>query len=96
MSAPQRAVFLSYASQDVRGDAAPVRSSARRREIEVWFDQSELRGGDVWDHKIRQQIHDCTLFIPMISAHTDERSEGYGSFVIFADVPDLHRGTQRA
>ncbi len=24
--------------------------------IEVWFDQSELRGGDEWDAKIKRQI----------------------------------------
>ena len=58
----------------------PRGASARRcgrAGIEVWFDQSELRGGDVWDHKIRQQIHDCALFVPIISAHTDARTEGY-------------------
>jgi TolB-like protein len=76
MTEPSKAVFLSYASQDT--DAARrICEALRNSGIEVWFDQSELRGGDVWDHKIRQQIHDCTLFIPVISAHTDERSEGY-------------------
>ncbi len=45
--------------------------------IEVWFDQSELRGGDVWDRQIRQQIHDCRLFMPIISANTEARVEGY-------------------
>ena len=44
---------------------------------EVWFDQSELRGGDAWDQKIRHQIRDCALFIPIISAHTASRPEGY-------------------
>jgi len=41
------------------------------------FDQSELRGGDVWDQKIRQQIRDCALFVPIISANTASRGEGY-------------------
>ena len=27
-------------------------------------------GGDAWDHKIRQQIRDCALFIPIISDAT--------------------------
>ncbi len=69
-------MFLSYASQDAEA-ARRICEALRACGIEVWFDQSELRGGDVWDQKIRQQIHDCTLFIPVISAHTDERSEGY-------------------
>jgi hypothetical protein len=43
----------------------------------VWLDKSELRGGDAWDSQIKKQIHDCALFIPLISAHTNARSEGY-------------------
>jgi tetratricopeptide (TPR) repeat protein len=43
----------------------------------VWFDQSELRGGDAWDARIRRNIKDCALFIPIISRHTQERAEGY-------------------
>ena len=31
----------------------------------------------MWDQKIRREIHDCTLFIPIISQHTQERLEGY-------------------
>jgi adenylate cyclase len=71
-----RAVFLSYASQDAQ-DARRICEALRASGIEVWFDQSELRGGDAWDLKIRQQIRDCALFIPIISAHTTARPEGY-------------------
>ena len=49
----------------------------RAAGIEVWFDKSELRGGDAWDQKIRHELHDCALFMPVISAHTAERHEGY-------------------
>jgi TIR domain len=49
----------------------------RAAGIEVWFDQSELRGGDAWDRQIRKQIHDCALFIPLISQHSQVRLEGY-------------------
>jgi TolB-like protein len=76
MTAPSKAVFLSYASQDAEA-ARSICECLRAAGIEVWFDQSELRGGDAWDQKIRQQIHDCALFVPVISAHTDERTEGY-------------------
>ena len=76
MSDPSRAVFLSYASQDAEA-ARRICESLRAAGIEVWFDQNELRGGDVWDQKIRQQIHDCTLFVPIISANTESRTEGY-------------------
>ncbi len=76
MTEPPQAVFLSYASQDAEA-ARRICEALRASGIEVWFDQSELRGGDAWDQKIRQQIHDCALFIPVISAHTEERTEGY-------------------
>jgi TolB-like protein/Flp pilus assembly protein TadD len=45
--------------------------------VEVWFDQSELRGGDAWDANIRKQIKECALFVPVISANTQARAEGY-------------------
>jgi len=71
-----KAVFLSYASQDV---AAALRLCAALRAagIEVWFDQDALVGGDAWDQKIRGQITACTLFMPVISANTQAREEGY-------------------
>jgi len=61
-------------------DAAAARrvcGSLRAAGIEVWFDQSELRGGDAWDQSIRRQIKECALFIPLISASTQARAEGY-------------------
>ena len=73
---PGRAVFLSYASQDAEA-AQRICEALRVAGIGVFLDQSELRGGDVWDQKIRRQIHDCALFIPVISASTASRREGY-------------------
>jgi len=76
VSNPHQAVFLSYASQDV--DAARrICDALRAAGLEVWFDQSELRGGDAWDAAIRRQVRDCTLFMALISANTNARSEGY-------------------
>jgi TolB-like protein/Tfp pilus assembly protein PilF len=70
------AVFLSYASQDAEA-AQKICEALRAAGIEVFLDQSELRGGDAWDKKIRHEIHDCVLFIPIVSRHTQERLEGY-------------------
>jgi TolB-like protein len=70
------AVFLSYASQDAEA-AQRICEALRAAGIEVFLDQSELRGGDAWDKKIRHEIHDCVLFIPIVSQHTRERLEGY-------------------
>jgi len=73
---PAGTVFLSYASQDAEA-AARICDALRAAGMDVWHDQSTLRGGDAWDAQIKKQIHDCALFIPVISAHTNERSEGY-------------------
>ena len=98
MNEPRPAVFLSYASEDA---AVAQRICAALREvgIEVWLDQSELRGGDAWDAAIRKQIKACTLFIPLISVHSQARAEGYfrlewklavdRSHLIAADKPFL-------
>jgi TolB-like protein len=73
---PSHAVFLSYASQDAEA-AQRICEALRAAGIEVWFDQSELRGGDAWDQSIRKQIKTCALFLPVISHTTHDRREGY-------------------
>jgi TolB-like protein len=70
------AVFLSYAREDTAA-AGNIARTLREAGVEVWFDMSELRGGDVWDQKIRRQIKECALFIAVISANTQARAEGY-------------------
>ena len=72
MTVPSHAVFLSYASQDAE-PALRICDALRAAGIEVFLDQSELRGGDVWDQKLRHEIHGCALFIPVISANTARR-----------------------
>lgn len=76
MTEPKNAVFLSYATQDAVA-AQRLCEAMRGAGIEVWLDRSELRGGDAWDQRIRREIRDCVLFIPIISANTQARLEGY-------------------
>jgi tetratricopeptide (TPR) repeat protein len=71
-----QAIFLSYASQDAEA-ARRICDALRAAGLEVWFDQNELTGGDAWDQKIRRQIKECSLFVPIISANTNAREEGY-------------------
>lgn len=49
----------------------------RAEGIEVWYDETELRGGEVWDASIQRQIAECTLFLAIVSANTQARREGY-------------------
>ena len=71
-----KAVFLSYASEDAIV-VEKVCAALQAAGIEVWFDKSELRGGEAWDAAIRQQIKTCTLFVPVISHNSQTRDEGY-------------------
>jgi TolB-like protein len=73
---PSSAVFLSYASQDAAA-VLRIAEALRAAGVEVWFDKDELVGGDAWDAKIRGQIAACALFVPVISAATQARHEGY-------------------
>jgi len=70
------AVFLSYASEDAAA-AERISAALQSAGVEVWFDRGELRGGDAWDHTIRKEIRDCALFIPLVSANSQARTEGY-------------------
>jgi TolB-like protein len=69
-------IFLSYASDD-RLAARALGDALASFGLEVWLDESELGGGDAWDQKIRRQIRDCDYFMPIVSARTEARHEGY-------------------
>src|SRR2546423_15518860 len=72
-----KAVFLSYASQDAE-IARRICDALRSGGVEVWFDaDGGLEHGDEWDAKIRRQIKECVLFLPIISANTQARLEGH-------------------
>ncbi len=71
-----KTIFLSYA----REDAVPARrisDALRAFGLSVWHDQSEQRGGEGWDLEVRKQISECALFMPVISANTQKRADGY-------------------
>lgn len=76
MTESSKSVFLSYASEDANA-AKRISDAFRAAGIDVWFDQSELRGGDLWQQSIQHQIRECRLFIPIISSATEARGEGF-------------------
>src|ERR1700729_3026088 len=51
---PRPTVFLSYASED-RQIARLIGDTLPGYGLEVWYDESELGGGEAWDQKIRRQ-----------------------------------------
>jgi hypothetical protein len=70
------AVFLSYASQDAAA-VRKLRDGLEAAGVDVWFDQRRLEGGDDFDLQIKKNIRACSLFVPVISASTEARHEGY-------------------
>jgi len=75
-TAPRPTVFLSYASED-REAARRLRDALPAYGLDVWYDESELGGGEAWDQKIRRQIRECDYFLALVSAQTEARREGY-------------------
>jgi TolB-like protein len=73
---PRPSVFLSYASAD-RQAARLLRDALPGYGLDVWYDESEIGGGEAWDQKIRRQIRECDYFMPLVSAQTEARHEGY-------------------
>jgi TolB-like protein len=69
-------VFLSYASGD-REAARLIRDALPGFGLQVWYDESDLGGGELWDQKIRKQIRECDYFMALVSAQTEARHEGY-------------------
>jgi hypothetical protein len=69
-------VFISYASQDVAA-VQKLRDALDAAGIDVWFDKRHLESGDDFDQQIKKNIRACSLFLPVISAQTQARHEGY-------------------
>jgi hypothetical protein len=73
---PDGAVFLSYASED-RIAAQSIRDALEAKGVDVWYDRNCLLAGDHFDLVIKKNIQKCSLFIPLLSAAANARTEGY-------------------
>ena len=73
---PDNAVFISYAREDL-GEVQRLKAALDAAGIRTWFDMDRLEGGDDYDRKIQRNISRCSYFIPVVSAATEGRLEGY-------------------
>ena len=73
---PERAVFVSYAREDLPA-AQKLKAGLDAAGIKAWFDVERLEGGDDYDRRIQRNIARCALFVPVVSATTERRHEGY-------------------
>jgi hypothetical protein len=73
---PDNAVFISYAREDLAA-VQRLKAGLDAAGIRTWFDLERLEGGDDYDRKIQKNIARCSYFIPVVSANTEKRLEGY-------------------
>jgi hypothetical protein len=73
---PDNAVFISYAREDLPA-VQQIKAGLEAAGVTTWFDMDRLEVGDDYDRKIQRNIARCSYFIPIISATTQRRLEGY-------------------
>ncbi len=73
---PDNAVFISYAREDLPA-VQRIKAGLEAAGITTWFDMDRLEVGDDYDRKIQRNIARCSYFIPIVSAATQRRLEGY-------------------
>jgi hypothetical protein len=73
---PDNAVFISYAREDLPA-VQQIKAGLEAAGVTTWFDIDRLEVGDDYDRKIQRNIARCSYFIPVVSATTQRRLEGY-------------------
>jgi hypothetical protein len=73
---PDNAVFISYAREDLPA-VQQIKAGLEAAGVKTWFDMDRLEAGDDYDRKIQRNIARCSYFIPVVSATTQHRLEGY-------------------
>jgi hypothetical protein len=73
---PDKAIFISYAREDLAA-VQQIKAGLEAAGITTWFDIDRLEVGDDYDRKIQRNIARCSYFIPVVSAATQRRLEGY-------------------
>ena len=71
-----RAVFISYAREDLAA-VQQLKAGLDAAGINAWFDMDRLESGDDFLRTIRGNVARCSYFIPVISATTQRRVEGW-------------------
>jgi hypothetical protein len=73
---PDNAIFISYARDDLPA-VQRLKAAMDAAGLVTWFDLDRLEGGDDYDRKIRANVARCSYFVPVVSASTQRRLEGY-------------------
>ena len=68
--------MLSYAREDEPA-ARRLAEALRTADVPVNFGAYARDDSDDWENGVRRQVRECALFVPVVSAHTQARTEGY-------------------
>ena len=71
-----QAVFISYAREDLAA-VQQLKAGLDAAGITAWFDLDRLESGDDFTRKIRDNVTRCSYFVPVVSANTQRRVEGW-------------------
>lgn len=80
-------IFISYNSNDVMAASELFCKLAKYDNLQVWFDNVRLYGGDEYEREIRHAINRCKIFIPILSPSVSEvlKSQGNSKNRFFID-----------
>ncbi|MCK5057491.1 MAG: toll/interleukin-1 receptor domain-containing protein [Candidatus Aminicenantes bacterium] len=67
----QPIIFISFEGSD-RPAAQQLSENLKKDGFNVWLDESEFKGGDNVDDKIKKTIDKCHAFIPLISRNSEK------------------------
>jgi hypothetical protein len=73
---PEHAIFISYAREDLSA-VQRLKAGLDAAGLTTWFDLDRLESGDDFDRTIHANIARCSYFVPIISAATQRRHEGF-------------------
>ncbi len=62
-------IFISYSHLDTRF-VNQLTADLQRNGIEVWIDQSGIRGGEAWSKAIVEGINNCDAFLSVLSPNS--------------------------
>ncbi|NHK28877.1 toll/interleukin-1 receptor domain-containing protein [Parvularcula flava] len=71
-----RHIFVSYSHKD-RGRVLPVVKALRAQGHEVWMDHASIRGGDMWERRVKEAIFSAKAFVLFVSSSWLKRSDSY-------------------
>jgi hypothetical protein len=77
LDATPPSIFISYMREDAEA-ARRLQAAITRMGGHAWLDERRLGAGDQWEKEILTAIGETVrLFVPVVSANTERRREGY-------------------